>query len=123
MRRPEQANPSEPLVPRPNGGIDEPDELDRPAKALAAVDHVEDPVTAVGVLAFRITRAQPFGEGNKRTALLLARWVLDRNGVDGSAVIPSNDRDLADLLVKAASGLDVESQIVDLLVSRSSPKP
>jgi len=51
--------------------FDEPDELDRLAIALAAIDDLEDAVTAAGVLAFRVTRAQPFGEGNKRTAFAL----------------------------------------------------
>src|SRR3974390_3095181 len=96
-----------------DGWFDEPDELDRLANALAAINDFEDPVHAAGVLAFRVARAQPFGEGNKRTAVLLARWVLDRNGVDGAAIIPPDDRKLADLLVKAASGRDVQTEIVD----------
>jgi prophage maintenance system killer protein len=100
--------------------FDEPDELDRLAKALAVIDGLEDPPTAAAILAYRVTRAQPFGEGNKRTALLLARWVLDRNGMDGSAIIPPKDRELADLLVKAASGHDVESEVVELFLSRST---
>jgi prophage maintenance system killer protein len=63
---------------------------------------------------------QAFGEGNKRTALLLARWLLDRNGVDGAAVLPP-DREFGDLLVRAAAGNDVESEIVALLVARRPP--
>jgi hypothetical protein len=63
--------------------FDEPDDLDRLGWALAAIDVVEEAVEAVARLAFRVTRAQAFGEGNKRTALLLARWILDRNGQDG----------------------------------------
>jgi prophage maintenance system killer protein len=99
--------------------FDEPDELDRLANALAAGDDLEDPVKAAGV-PFRVTRAQPFGEGNKRTALLLARWILDRNGFDGSVMIPPDDWKLADLLVQAASGRDVEKEIVDPLVGRAT---
>jgi prophage maintenance system killer protein len=98
--------------------FDEPDELDRVERALAAIDGIEDPVHAAGVLAYRITRAQGFSEGNKRTALLLARWVLDRNGIDGTSLIPPDDRDLADLLVQAASGADVEAALVELLRGR-----
>ena len=99
--------------------FDEPDDLDRVRSALAAINAIEDPVAAAAVLAFRVTRAQGFGEGNKRTAFLLARWVLDRNGVDGPVVIPADDREFADYLVKAASGIDVEAGIVALLRSRT----
>lgn len=76
--------------------FDEPDDLDRLARALAAIDSAEDPVEAAARLAFRVTRAQAFGEGNKRTALFLARWILDRNGHDGSAFLPPDDRRVAD---------------------------
>ena len=60
----------------------------------------------------RIRPTQGFTEGNKRTALLLAKWTLDNNGRDGRQIIDPDDRELADLLVKAASGQDVESDIV-----------
>jgi len=59
-------------------------------------------------MAYRVAPAQGFVEGNKRTALLLARWVLDHNGVDGSQILPSDDLVLADLLVQAAAGVEVE---------------
>ena len=65
-------------------------------------------VESAAVLASRLTKAQGFTEGNKRTGLLLARWVLDRKNVDGATLLPPDDREFADLLVKAASGLDVE---------------
>lgn len=32
------------------------------------------------MVVYRVAQARAFGEGNKRTALLLARWLLDRNG-------------------------------------------
>jgi prophage maintenance system killer protein len=64
--------------------FDEPDELDRVARALSALDLIEDPVEAAAVLAYRVARAPAFAEGNKRTALLVARRVLDRNGLDGA---------------------------------------
>ncbi|HEX7277805.1 MAG TPA: Fic family protein [Acidimicrobiales bacterium] len=98
--------------------FDEPDDLDRVQRALAAIDEVDDPIDAAAVLAYRIARAQGFAEGNKRTALLLAKWLLDRNGIDGKQVVPPDDRVLADLLVRAASGLDVEDAIVEVLRSR-----
>lgn len=85
---------------------------------LESIERLGDPVEVAALLAYRITRAQGFSEGNKRTALLLARWVLDRNSVQGSQLIPSDDRDLASLLVKAASGLDVEEEIIALFRER-----
>ncbi|MHB1599675.1 MAG: Fic family protein [Acidimicrobiales bacterium] len=97
----------------------EPDDLERVARALAAVADIEEPVRAAGVLAFRVARAQGFAEGNKRTAFLLARWILDQNGADGARLLPASDRKFADLLVKAASGTDVEAKMVDLLLERS----
>ncbi len=57
-------------------------------------------------------RAQGIAEGNKRTALLLARWLLDRNGIDGSVVLPPNDLTLGRLLVQAAAGADVEADLL-----------
>jgi prophage maintenance system killer protein len=73
---------------------------------------------AAAVLAFRVARAQAFAEGNKRTALLVARWVLDRNGLEGAAFLPPDDREMGALLVKAASGQDVGADFVALLSSR-----
>lgn len=73
---------------------------------------------AAAVLAYRIARTQGFGEGNKRTALLLARWLLDRNGKDGLRYVPANDRVVADLLVAAAGGRNVEHDLVKSLRSR-----
>jgi prophage maintenance system killer protein len=75
-------------------------------------------VDASAVLAYRVTRAQAFAEGNERTALLLARWLLDRNGEVGSRLLPPDDRDFADLLVRAAGGADVEQECVALLRGR-----
>jgi prophage maintenance system killer protein len=76
-------------------------------------------VEAAAILACRVARAQGFTEGNKRTALLLARWLLDRNGVDGAVVLPAEDREFADILVKSASGLDVEKTAVSLFKGRT----
>lgn len=57
-------------------GFDEPDALDRVERALRTIEQVDDPVMAAAILACRLTSTQGFGEGNKRTALLLARWIL-----------------------------------------------
>ena len=92
--------------------FDEPDDLDRVEAALSAIDGIEDPIVAAGMLAARISRAQAFGEGNKRTALLVARWVLDRNGQDGATLLPADDFAVARLLVEAAAGRNVEADVV-----------
>jgi len=99
--------------------FDEQDDLDRVAAALGSIDGTADAVVAAAVLTFRVARAQGFGEGNKRTALLLGRWVLDENGLNGRQVIPISDRAIADLLVRASSGADVEAEIVELYTSRA----
>jgi prophage maintenance system killer protein len=99
--------------------FDEPDDLERLSSALASIDRVEDCVDAAAILAFRVTRTQAFGEASKRTALLLARWVLDRNGADGFVIIPAEDCVIADLLIQAAAGQEVESELVAVFRSRS----
>jgi prophage maintenance system killer protein len=98
--------------------VEEPDDLERLQRALESITEIDDPVVAAAGLAFRVTRAHSFGEGNKRTAFLLARWVLDRNGQDSAALLPPEDRELADLLVRAAPGSDVADEIIQLLRSR-----
>lgn len=98
--------------------FEEPDDLDRLRLALDSIESLTDPVEAAAVLASRIARAQAFGEGNKRTALLLARWILDQNGQVGVAMLPPEDRGVADLLMHAASGADVQQDLIALLRSR-----
>jgi prophage maintenance system killer protein len=98
--------------------FEEPDDLDRVRRALSTIDTLDDAVDAAAVLAYQITRAQGFGEGNKRTALLLARWILDRNGEDGSRLLPSDDREFAELLIQAAAGADVHDAFMTLLRNR-----
>ena len=87
-------------------------------QAPSSIEAVEEPTEAAAVLASMVTRAQGFAEGNKRTALLLARWVLDHNGVDGAQILLPSDRDFADLLVQAAAGFDVQADMISLLASR-----
>ncbi len=99
--------------------FDEPDDLDRVESALESISGHVDPVEAAGVLAFRVTRAQGFAEGNKRTALLLAKWILDNNGLDGSRIIDADDRELADLLVEAATGRNVETEVLRWFIDRA----
>ena len=99
--------------------FDDPDDVDRVERALTSVDNHENSLVAAGILAYRVTRAQGFAEGNKRTAILLARWLLDSNGVDGGQILPHDDRVIADLLVQAASGADVEAEIISILEARA----
>ena len=82
--------------------FDEPDDLDRVQRAVDSIADLEDVVESAAALAYRVTHAQGFGEGNKRTALALAKWLLDRNGENGSQLLPTDDRVVADLLVAAA---------------------
>ncbi len=103
----------------PDEWFDEPDDLDRVRRALDAVTEIDEPIRASATLAYRITRAQGFGEANKRTAFLVAKWTLDHNGVDGGRLIPPDDRQFADLLVKASMGRDVELEIVRLFRGRA----
>lgn len=98
--------------------FDEPDEFDRLQRALDVIDSIDDPITAAAVVAYRVAKAQAFGEGNKRTSFLLAKWILDRNGKDGAALLPPDDREFAALLVRAASGVDVEAEMVEVLRRR-----
>ena len=95
--------------------FDEPDGLERLQRAI---DGIEDPVAAAAVVAFRVARAQAFGEGNKRTAFLLARWLLDHNDHDAAVLLPPDDREAADLLVRAAARSGTQDQLIRLLQSR-----
>lgn len=56
--------------------------------------------------AYRVVRSQKLVEGNRGAVLLLARWLLHRNSLDDSEMIPHDDREFADLLVRAAAGGD-----------------
>jgi hypothetical protein len=73
--------------------FDEPDDRDRVGAALAAAGGIEDPIEVAATVAYRVARAQGFSEGNKRTAMLLAKWTLDRNGIEGERIIPPRDRE------------------------------
>lgn len=98
--------------------FDEPDELSRIQRIIDELAEIEDPVNAAGLMAYRIAKSQAFSEGNKRTAVLAARWILDENQADGLRFIPENDLDLASLLLRAARGEDVGDQVLALFESR-----
>jgi prophage maintenance system killer protein len=98
--------------------FDEPDDLQRIARILDDLQTAIDPIVAAAVATSRITRAQAFTEGNKRTALLVGRWILDRNDLDGGSMIPPDDFELANLLLDAARGADADEKVVALFESR-----
>lgn len=101
--------------------FDEPDDLDRVERAIAAIEAMNDPVEAAAVLACRLTRAQGFTEGISGRGC--SRPVSPGpHDVDGATLLPPDDREFADLLVQAASGLDVEDEAVILLRRRRSAR-
>jgi prophage maintenance system killer protein len=91
--------------------FDEEDDLVRIVQILEELQTEIDPLFAAALATSRIARSQAFSEGNKRTALLVGRWILDRNCFIGSRIIPKDDLELAHLLLKAARGEDVIEQV------------
>ena len=87
--------------------FDEPDELDRVKRLLDRLADETDPVVAAALSVSRLAQSQAFTEGNKRTAVLIGRWILDRNGLVGAKFSQENDVELAQLLLRAARGSDV----------------
>ena len=99
--------------------FDEDDDLDRVQRSLASIEGEDDPVVAAALLMARLVRAQGFCEGNKRTGLALAAWLLDHNGIDASQMLTRSSSALLPLLLRAARGEDVADEIVQLLVRNS----
>jgi hypothetical protein len=96
------------------------DDLDRVEQALLRAQTRTDPIEAAASLAYEITSAQGFYEGNKRTAFLLARWFIAENtDHDPDQVIPPDDHRLGDLLVAAARGEGVADEIRAVLTQRT----
>jgi prophage maintenance system killer protein len=98
--------------------FDEPDELHRVERLLSLLTNETDPVVAAALSVSRLTLAQAFTEGNKRTAVLVGLWILDRNGLDSAKYITEDDNELAVLLLRAARGIDVSNEVIDLFSSR-----
>lgn len=97
------------------------DDLDRVASALDRARAENDPIQAAAALAFEIAFSQGFYEGNKRTALLIARWFLRANTEgDPDTIIPPDDRELGDLLIAAARGENSEQAIRTLFRTRAA---
>ena len=98
--------------------FEEPDELERVEKVLVALMIETDPVAAAATVLSRLTRAQAFTEGNKRTATLLALWILHANGEEEDRFIFEDDSELGRLLLRAARGENVSEEVRELLESR-----
>ena len=98
--------------------FEEADDLARLTHAISLTESAQTPLDLAAAVAFRVAYSQAFTEGNKRTALLLAIWVMDNNGHDRKALVLGFDEALGALLVKAASGHDVEAEIYALFKRR-----
>ncbi|MGH9025768.1 MAG: Fic family protein [Acidimicrobiia bacterium] len=96
------------------------DDLDRVARALDRARIESDPIDTAAALAFELTSAQAFHEGNKRTAAVMARWFSRTNtDIDPDRIIKPDDPKFADLLIAAARGDDVGAEIRGLFHSRA----
>ncbi len=79
------------------------DDLDLVSRALQRAQTETDPVDAAAALAYEIAAAQGFYEGNKRTAVVIARWFIRTNtNLDPDQLIQPDDHQLGDLLLAAA---------------------
>jgi prophage maintenance system killer protein len=96
----------------------EPDDLDRVERALKVAATADDPVEVAALIASRVARSEGFTEGNKRTALLLAQWVLDNNGIASGEIIGTEDEEFGALLVRTASGGDTDAEVLALFRRR-----
>ena len=98
--------------------LDERDELSRIQRILDEFAETEDSVIAAGLTTYLVAKSQQFLEGNMRTAVLAARWILDENQTDGLRSIQGNDLDLAGLLLRADYVKDVGDQVLAMYESR-----
>lgn len=101
------------------------DDLDRVARALERARVESDPLDVTAALAFELTSAQGFHEGNKRTAALIARWFIRANtDLEPDRIIKPDDPEFGDLLIAAARGDDVRVEIRGLFHDRAAdPDP
>ena len=114
VREPDEVSPSA-----------EDDDLDRVARALERARVESDPLDIAAALAFELTSAQGFHEGNKRTAALIARWFIRANtDLEPDRIIKPDDPEFGDLLIAAARGEDVRVEIRGLFQDRAAdPEP
>lgn len=107
----------------PDEFFDEKDELNRIERVLQRTDEISDPVLLAGALMSRVARSQAFTEGNKRTALAAAHFVLTANGFDPEMYLPPNGTQIRDCLVRAARGEDVEEEVIAVMTSNAEALP
>lgn len=96
----------------PDEFFDDEDDIDRVAQVPERVENIADPVLLAGALMSRLARSQAFTEGNKRTALAVAHFVLTANDVNPEAYLPPEDTQIRQCLGRAARGEDVEQEVI-----------
>lgn len=100
------------------------DDLERVDRALDKARRRTEPLEAAASVLYEVTAAQGFYEGNKRTAVLLARWFIATNtAFDPDDLIRPDDRRLGDLLVAAARGEPTYEALLELLRERRLGSP
>jgi prophage maintenance system killer protein len=107
----------------PDEFFDDEDDLDRVERVLQVSENISDPVLLAGLLMSRLARSQAFTEGNKRTALAVAHFVLLANGYDPEIYLPPGDARISDYLLLAARGVNVEQEIIGVMTSNAEVQP
>ncbi|MHB8190412.1 MAG: Fic family protein [Ferrimicrobium sp.] len=107
----------------PDEFFDDEDDLDRVERVLQASENVSDPVLLAGVLMSQLARSQAFTEGNKRTALAVAHFVLLANGYVPEVYLPPEDTRISDYLLLAARGDNVEREIIGVMTNNAKVLP
>lgn len=106
-------------VRSPDEFFDDEDDLYRVERILETLADVSDPVSLAGLLMSRLARSQAFTEGNKRTAVAVAYFVLETNGYSPEEYLPPHDVDITHYLLLAARGENVEQAILDAMASNA----
>ena len=96
------------------------DDLDLMSRALERARIETDPIDVAAALLYEIAAAQGFFEGNKRTAVLIARWFIRVNTtIDPDQLIGPDDHRLGALMIATARGEPTEGAIRALLRERA----
>lgn len=113
VRDPDEASPSA-----------DDDDLDLVSHALERTRQETDPVDAAAALLYEIAAAQGFFEGNKRTAVVIARWFIQANTtIDPDRLIGPDDHHLGNLLIATARGERNQGAMQALLRERAGTAP
>jgi prophage maintenance system killer protein len=107
----------------PDEFFDDEDDLDRVERVLQASENISDPVLLAALLMSRLARSQAFTEGNKRTALAVAHFVLLTNGYVPEVYLPPEDTRISDYLLLAARGDNVEREIIGVMTGNAEVLP